>query len=234
MLLRKIVKMKIPKNKIVAHRGAWKDFGFSENSLDAFLKAQALGLGGVELDVHLTKDNQLVVFHDDCLNDQLIENLTADEIKSNANTSIFMLEELLEKWNQNIKLFIDVKTANSNLNRRLVLVDRLIPFIEKCPDYVCVISFELATLRIMKEQYPFVQTMYLGSEISLEFLKEKGIDGIDFSTSTFLANKDLIPKAKELSLQTNAWVVNDLDIAHQLLNLDYLTTDEILSFINLE
>ncbi|MBQ7865592.1 MAG: glycerophosphodiester phosphodiesterase, partial [Clostridia bacterium] len=48
-----------------AHRGLW-NATLPENSMAAFRNAVAHGFG-MELDVHLTKDDQLVVFHDDSL-----------------------------------------------------------------------------------------------------------------------------------------------------------------------
>ncbi len=51
-----------------AHRGLHKiDKSVPENSLPAFEAAARIGYG-VELDVHLTADGELVVFHDDDLN----------------------------------------------------------------------------------------------------------------------------------------------------------------------
>jgi glycerophosphoryl diester phosphodiesterase len=47
---------------IVAHRGF--SGKFPENTMLAFRKAIEAGAGGIELDVHLSKDNQLVVMHD--------------------------------------------------------------------------------------------------------------------------------------------------------------------------
>ncbi len=51
--------------KIVAHRGANK---FApENTLAAIKKALDIGVDMIEIDVHLTKDNQLIVIHDETL-----------------------------------------------------------------------------------------------------------------------------------------------------------------------
>lgn len=50
-----------------AHRGLYdNEHGIPENSMAAFRRAVDKGYG-IELDVHLTADNQLVVFHDDTL-----------------------------------------------------------------------------------------------------------------------------------------------------------------------
>ena len=54
-------------NRMFAHRGLHnQDLGIPENSLAAFKAAKDLGFG-VELDVRLTKDGQVIVFHDDTL-----------------------------------------------------------------------------------------------------------------------------------------------------------------------
>ncbi|MHB8618610.1 MAG: glycerophosphodiester phosphodiesterase [Chloroflexota bacterium] len=49
--------------RIIAHRGA--SGTRPENTMAAFRRAVELGAGGVELDVHLSSDGELVVIHDD-------------------------------------------------------------------------------------------------------------------------------------------------------------------------
>lgn len=48
---------------VLGHRGVPKLH--QENSLSSFRKAVELGIDGVEFDVFKTKDDQLVVFHDE-------------------------------------------------------------------------------------------------------------------------------------------------------------------------
>ena len=53
--------------KILAHRGnasTGSEFTTDENTLDALRRAQELNFAGIEFDVHLTADNQLVIRHD--------------------------------------------------------------------------------------------------------------------------------------------------------------------------
>ena len=53
------------KIKVWAHRGA---SGYApENTMDAFQKAIEMKADGIELDVHLTKDGEVVVIHDEVL-----------------------------------------------------------------------------------------------------------------------------------------------------------------------
>ena len=51
--------------KVIAHRGY--SGAFPENTMLAFRKAVEAGTDGIELDVHETKDGQLVVFHDETI-----------------------------------------------------------------------------------------------------------------------------------------------------------------------
>lgn len=53
--------------KLIAHRGLHKGKETPENSMLAFQKAVEKNYG-IELDITISKDNQIVVFHDDTLN----------------------------------------------------------------------------------------------------------------------------------------------------------------------
>jgi glycerophosphoryl diester phosphodiesterase len=50
---------------VIAHRGDWRNF--PENSLEGFSSAIEMGVDMIEMDVAKTKDNQLVIMHDQTL-----------------------------------------------------------------------------------------------------------------------------------------------------------------------
>ena len=54
------------KTEVIAHRGSKGTH--PENTLIAFEEAIRVGSDGIELDVHLTRDKQVVVIHDETLN----------------------------------------------------------------------------------------------------------------------------------------------------------------------
>lgn len=69
---------------IIAHRGASKLA--PENTIAAFRKALELGAGGIELDVHLSRDGHIVVIHDELVNRTsngkgLVKDKTLDELR---------------------------------------------------------------------------------------------------------------------------------------------------------
>ena len=54
-----------PLPRVVAHRG--DSHNFPENTMPAFLSAVNMGIDVVETDVHLTKDGEIVIWHDPTL-----------------------------------------------------------------------------------------------------------------------------------------------------------------------
>lgn len=91
----------------LAHRGYSEKY--PENTMIAFVEAIEGNFDGIETDVHLTKDNRLVLIHDEKINRTsngkgYVKDLTYDELcKYNFNyhfkeykEKIPLLEELLD------------------------------------------------------------------------------------------------------------------------------------------
>lgn len=104
--------------KPFAHRGYHDAKNLiPENSIAAFKQALSHSYG-IELDVHLTKDNRLVVFHDDsltrmCKADRIIEQTSYGELQSYylAHTSekIPLFEQVLSLVDGRVPLLIELK-----------------------------------------------------------------------------------------------------------------------------
>lgn len=62
---KQVMKMDFAKNRVVAHRGAWKANNLPQNSIASLQQAVMLGCTGAEFDVHMTADDSLVINHDD-------------------------------------------------------------------------------------------------------------------------------------------------------------------------
>ena len=100
---------------ILAHRGV--SYKFEENSIEAFCaifnytsKFQL----GVELDINLSRDNKLFVYHDKTINNIPLHNLTYDEIKS-RNNNIPLLEDVLQRFaGLNYVINIEIKSYPDN------------------------------------------------------------------------------------------------------------------------
>lgn len=110
--------------EIFAHRGA---SGYApENTLEAFRLAMEQGADGIELDVHLTKDGEVVVIHDETLNrtsngQGKVRDYTLEELKKFSfhnhmekykGVQIPTLKEVLDLVeNSSMKVNIELKTG---------------------------------------------------------------------------------------------------------------------------
>ena len=124
--------MKIPNNKI-AHRGMFDNIKIPENSIASFKKALKYNYS-IELDIQLTKDNILVVFHDSNLKrmtgiDKVIEDTNYEEIKElkllNTNEHIPTLDEVLKLINNKVLLDIEIKKTKKIKEITNVLKNKL-------------------------------------------------------------------------------------------------------------
>jgi glycerophosphoryl diester phosphodiesterase len=78
---------------ILGHRGSTKIKKYPENTLPAFREAIELGADGIELDIRMTGDNQLVVFHDSDLSRLAGINLKLSKICSKELQDIKLLNQ---------------------------------------------------------------------------------------------------------------------------------------------
>ena len=105
-----------------AHRGLYtKDGVIPETSLPAFRAAAEAGYG-VELDVRLSKDNRVIVFHDEnlkrlCGVDKYVESLTYDELSElrilDTECKIPLLNEVLAELD-GAPVIVEVKRGHNN------------------------------------------------------------------------------------------------------------------------
>ena len=104
----------------IAHRGLHND-KYTENGMNAFGNAVRHGLP-IELDIHLTKDNELVVCHDEDLKrttgtSGIIEDLTLEEIKKYHlldGGEIPTLIEVLDFVKEQVPMVIELKVFRKN------------------------------------------------------------------------------------------------------------------------
>lgn len=109
--------MKLP--LIIGHRGV-KGIA-PENSLSGFKKAVELGIDGIELDVHLTKDGKLAVIHDMDLKRLSglkipIKQFTFEELKKYDISELFTKnqEKILEKLPEEKKYFLELRKIQAD------------------------------------------------------------------------------------------------------------------------
>ncbi len=144
---------------LIGHRGDASRY--TENTIGAFLSAKKCNLYGIELDIQITRDRKIVVYHDSSAERLLrlkgtisdydygeIENIT---IGKNGER-VPLLENVLD-IQDNVKLFIELKTRdedgfriNEGLEKEL---NRLLQ--KRDISELILISFDVVAIREMKE-----------------------------------------------------------------------------------
>ncbi|KDN54818.1 glycerophosphodiester phosphodiesterase [Flavobacterium seoulense] len=198
----------------IGHRGAK---GYEpENTLIAFEKAIELGADGIELDVHLSTDNELIVIHDETVDRTTngkgeVNQLSLKELKALKIDNIQQIPSLTEVLDLvNKRCFINIELKGIGTAKPVIgLISHYIS--EKNWDYndFIVSSFDWKMLE---------QTHSLDSKIKIGVLTEVSIDeALAFAKkiNAFAIHPDyeLLSKENVILMQQNGfeiypWTVN--------------------------
>ncbi|MDL4841886.1 glycerophosphodiester phosphodiesterase [Aquibacillus rhizosphaerae] len=226
------------KTKIYGHRGS--KGSFPENTLLSFEQAIKQGVDGLEIDVHLTKDGEVVVIHDEFLDrttngSGLIKEYDLKEIKKLSAGSKFTELELYEPhWQQetvptlqevfqllapyNIDLNIELKTYLVNYEE---IEEKVLAIVNQFGNSRKVIysSFHLPSLIKLKQLDASANIAWLLNQPDTH-LKEY-MDGLNFESLHI--NKDIVLSDRShwthLSSHIRVWTANSREEIQQLLEM---------------
>ena len=108
--------------KIFVHRGGAQEF--PENTIRAFEESLKEGADGIELDVQLTKDNVVILYHPRAISNKKISEVIFAELQK-INPQTPTLEEIIDKFSD-IEIIVDLKSmpAKDLVDAVIKLVDR--------------------------------------------------------------------------------------------------------------
>jgi glycerophosphoryl diester phosphodiesterase len=221
-------------NKVVAHRGAFKNTGVPENSIASLQAAIKMGCGGSEFDIHMTADSVLVVNHDHTFQGIPIETSTYAEllVKKHSNgESIPKLDDYIKAGlgQSNTILVAEIKPSKVSKARSLALAQKVVELVKQlnASPMVAYISFDYDILKKVRELDPAAPLQYLNGDASAEKLQADGF-GADYHYNVFQKDPNWIRNARKLGVVVNAWTVNDPAMMDALLaeNIDLITTNE--------
>lgn len=159
----------------LAHRGLHTaDKSVPENSLAAFKAAVEAGYG-IELDLQFSKDEQIVVFHDDTLNrvcgvDGRVDAYTYDELSAmslcNTQERIPLFSDVLELVNGRVPLLVEFKNGPKNN----LLCEKTLPMLRAYKGDFCIESFSPFIVQWFRKNAPDI----LRGQLSAPFSEMKG------------------------------------------------------------
>lgn len=236
---------------IYAHRGA--SGTFPENTLAAFQEAARLPVHGVEFDVHLTKDGELVVIHDETIDrtsngSGYVKDLTLAQLRDYDFGSWFSpdftgekiptLEEVLLLFQSthhhvNIELKSDIFPYEGMTAKVLELIKS-----HNLESRVVLSSFDHSAIQEAKRLAPHIETGALTMEVlvqPLEYLKNIPADAYHLLFPT--AIRPSYREVYEAGIPVRAYTVNEENYASllQQAGIQAIFTDypeRLYSFLN--
>lgn len=210
--------------KILAHRGA--SAYAPENTMAAFELALEQGADGFELDVHLTRDGEIVVCHDETIDrtsngsgrvvdldfEQLQEFDFSAGLDGYTNCRIPALREVFElirgtdavvnvELKNTIEPYAELPAALDALTTSMNLAGQ-----------VFYSSFNHYSVRDIINTGTPVQVGVLHQDMLVEpwnYAKELGAHALHPHFGLVMMNADYVPRAHDAGLQVNVWTVNE-------------------------
>ncbi len=168
---------------IIAHRGIYNNITIYENTIDSILYAAHNNLT-VEIDIRLTKDNEIIVFHDEDMTRLIklkdkINTINYEDLNYISHYHIPTLKEVLDKVNNKVPIIIDIKEDNK------ILRNKLSNLLKKYNN-ILLQSYNYELIKYYKKQKYIVGLLindkknknYLDKKIDVDFLSIK-YDSVD-------------------------------------------------------
>ena len=215
----------------IGHRGA--SYDAPENTMAAINLAWDTGADAVEIDIQLSKDNIIVVFHDDETSryngiKKAIAEYTFAELQ-NIDVGSFKgqqwsgqliptLNEILESLPAGKTLVIELKSGadvitglQALINKKTFLLPQIIfiSFHRQAISKIKKIYPQNIALRIYEPEYhPSAQKWLPDADQMLEEVKEDNLDGLDVSICP-IVDRDFIERLNREKLRLAVWTIND-------------------------
>ncbi|SOC11127.1 glycerophosphoryl diester phosphodiesterase [Ureibacillus xyleni] len=238
--------------KIFAHRGY--SAKYPENTIAAFQAAAQLPIYGVELDVHLTKDNQIVVIHDETIDrtsngSGFVKDLTLEQLRKfdfgswlgeeYAGEKIPTLSEVLALFcKTNLMVNIELK---SDIFVYAGLEEKVLQEVSTfgMQDQIIISSFDHEAVNRVARLAPNVENAALFANMILNVVDyQKTIPTKALHVALPTAVRKPVLEAIKKNSVVRVYTVNEIDHAEVLLNIgvDAIFTDEpekMLEFMKL-
>lgn len=219
--------------KNFAHRGF--SGKYPENTMLAFEKALEIGVDGIELDVQLSKDNEVVIIHDETIDRTtngkgFVKNYTLEELSLYNASYIFTnlgfnkiptLREYFELVkNKNIITNIELKNSIINYNG---LEEKVLELIKEfsIEKNVIISSFNHHSILEFKKLAPNIKCGLLIEGILInagEYTKKNEVEC--FHPNFTALNNITIDELKKNNIEINTWTVNKKEDIEYLLLKD--------------
>lgn len=207
----------------IAHRGLHNE-QYTENGMNAFINAIKHNVA-FEFDIHLTKDHQLVVCHDEDLfrttgKKGIIEDLSLIEIKKNYRLldggEIPTLQEVIDLNKDQVPMVIELKVFRKNYKPLVKEFKKYLPQLNK--RNTLIISFDPRSLWPLR-RCGFVRSLLVAKSDEYTWIFRHTVESVDLDIQLF-EEKRVKKYAKKHF--TNAWTIEKIEQLQSV--LEYVDT----------
>lgn len=227
------------KVELIAHRGESADA--PENTLASVNLAWEREVPAVEIDVHLTRDDRLVVIHDANTKrttgvDRAVKESTLADLEGLdagrwkgagwASEPLPTLGDVLATVPDDGTLFIEVKVGAE----AIPALERAIQLHARRTDNLVIISFQADAIAEAKRQLPEIPAYYLSSfkrdstsgawtptvDELIRTAREINADGLDLSVNGPV-DREFVERVKAAGLGMYVWTVDDPAVAQRMI-----------------
>ena len=212
-------------SKIFAHRGF--SGKYPENTMLAFEKAVEIGVDGIELDVHLTKDNEIVIIHDEDIKrttdgEGLVKDMTLEELRKFDASATFRgqygfcgiptLREYFELVKDTpIITNIELKTGvyeYHTIERRVIDMVREFGLSDK----IIFSSFNHFTVKRCEEIAPEIKRGFLTGDWLYDFGKYTAERNVQCCHPWHVSlSEETVKEMHDAGCEINTWTVNEYE-----------------------
>ena len=206
--------------KGIAHRGLHNK-EFTENGMKAFQNAIDHGVA-FEFDIHLTRDGELVVCHDENLKrttgkEGIIEDLTLKEIKENYRLldggEIPTLQEVFDLNQEKVPMVIELKVFEKNYK---VLAKKAKEAFKNIKDKrnAMIISFDPRSLWPLKKE-GFIRSLLVAKSDEYTWFFRNSVESVDLDMKLF--DEKRVQRYSKRHF-VNAWTIESEEHLNKLLS----------------
>lgn len=193
-----------------------------ENTLLSIKRAMEIGVDAVEIDVHLTKDKEVVVIHDSTVDRTTngkgpVGNYTLKEIKkldAGKGGKIPTLEEVIDLVKGRVKLIVELKEEG--------VEDKVVELIKRhgLHGSAYVISFWHMAVKRIKEMDSRIKTgvLLVGCPVDACIARSASADALVMNYA--FVNGEFVEKAHQEGLKVFIWNIDDPDMLKSYVDME--------------
>ena len=205
---------------------------YTQESVASLVQAQKNHFWGSEMDLRMTLDGVVLVYHNQKIGDVVIDRTKYEDLRFMTlknGEKIPTFEEYLKQTKKSgTTLVVEIKTDPSS-DRHKQLISKTVELVKANgllkPGRIVFLSWQQETCQELTRMCPGIIVELIGN-LEPQKVHDLGINGIDYKIDHFRKNPEWIEEAHKLGMLVHVWGINtEKDVREMVgLGVDMITT----------